>query len=421
MSGEHTPDRTTGGRVGVDPVLEPLRRRGCRRHGAELVADHRHLGGQRPRDHAVGVGGWPERVDAQLVGARRRQEPSELLRAEQTPEADHDLGSGRVGEGLVAHERVERGDDARMVDTNAGGRVGEHRPTERVGQRVDRRSLAVVAAGANARDDDAAATADDGGQLGQRLVGETPRGTLGHGGQLGAFLGQLPDLTQQRFTEGEVQMDRPRSRPAAAHPRVTGQVAPPRRTTRRRGTRLAVPPHGGAVELTLVDGLRCPDPVQLRWPIGGEDQQRHVGLVRLDHRRVELGRCGAAGAQHDRRSSRHQTQAERHERRGALVVVHVQGDSIICEQCDRHRRRAGAGRHDGVRQTEATPLVDERRAVGGGDVPLGRRVGRRFGRSRRRVTARRRSALHERVRGGGNGIGRGQVCHERRSAYGVRW
>ncbi len=78
-----------------------------------------------------------------------------------------------------------------------------------------------------------------------------------------------------------------------------GELAQPADPLGRR--RLVVdleePLGGAAVELDLVDRLAGAELAQLGRPVGGEDEQRHARLVRLDHRRrvVRRGRARRAG------------------------------------------------------------------------------------------------------------------------------
>ncbi len=78
------------------------------------------------------------------------------------------------------------------------------------------------------------------------------------------------------------------------------------------------------------------------WSSGGRSAVQTMsgtrGVVRLDHRGVQLGGRGAARDTDDRRPTRGQRKTEREERRAPLVETHV-----WCEagcQRDGQRRRA---------------------------------------------------------------------------------
>ena len=94
------------------------------------------------------------------------------------------------------------------------------------------------------------------------------------------------------------------------------------------------------------------DVPQLRRPVGGAHDQRHLGLVGLDHRGVELGRGGAARAQRRPPAARGQAEPEGDERGRPLVVEHVQRAARPVGQGQRQRRRARAR---GRRRRRRTP------------------------------------------------------------------
>ena len=96
---------------------------------------------------------------------------------------------------------------------------------------------------------------------------------------------------------------RPRSRTRG---RRAGAASARARGARRVVVDLEVPLGGAAVELDLVDRLPGADVAQLRRAVGGQHEQRHARLVRLDHRGRVVGRGGAPTcrpARRERRSS----------------------------------------------------------------------------------------------------------------------
>ena len=82
------------------------------------------------------------------------------------------------------------------------------------------------------------------------------------------------------------------------------------------------PAHRSAVQVELVDRLRRADAPQLRGAVGRGDDHRDVAEPRLDHGRMEVRRCRAAGAQQHRRHAV-ESQSECDECGDPLVVHHV--------------------------------------------------------------------------------------------------
>ena len=109
------------------------------------------------------------------------------------------------------------------------------------------------------------------------------------------------DRAEQRIAEGQVQVHRAarRGRQAAG-----GEGAPRALLGGLGDARVVEPPHRAAEQVGLVDGLGGADADQLRRPIGGEHEHRHVRQAGLDDRGVEVHRRGPAGAQQQRRASR---------------------------------------------------------------------------------------------------------------------
>ena len=189
----------------------------------------------------------------------------------------------------------------------------------------------------------------------------------------------------QRLRSGRAA--RPRSRATARG--TPGSGAPARAVRRARASRRRGPGHatrahrprpaapGSQYQRTAVPYRSrwsivwgAPTPCSSRRPVGGEDQERHEGLVRLDDRRVELRSGGARGAQHARRAVR-----------PAWASPSAMNDALrsswcTCTRTDRPTTRARAaigvdrepGLDDRVGEPAACPLVDQGGAVGRGDV-----------------------------------------------------
>ncbi len=94
-----------------------------------------------------------------------------------------------------------------------------------------------------------------------------------------------------------------------------------------------------------------------------QTMQRHPGVVRLDHRRVELGGRGTAGDTHDRRAAGRHGEPERVEGGAPLIEPHVRSEP--CSQCECEWRGARARTDHGVGDTQPHPFVDQGRAEGG--------------------------------------------------------
>ena len=102
-------------------------------------------------------------------------------------------------------------------------------------------------------------------------------------------------VEHERLAQREVQVHRARTAVERGPERAAGERAHPAHPLgRRRVSSTSQEPLGRvAVELDLVDRLPGADVAQLGRPVGGEHDQRHARLVRLDHRRrvVRRRRC----------------------------------------------------------------------------------------------------------------------------------
>ena len=115
-----------------------------------------------------------------------------------------------------------------------------------------------------------------------------------------------------------------------------------------------------AVQLELVDRLPGADVAQLGRPVGGQDDQRHARLVRLDHRGHQVRGRAARRAGDGHRAAGRLGQSERHEPRRALVQHRDRLDARIARQRQHERRVARPGRRDRVSHPAARQLVHER-------------------------------------------------------------
>ena len=172
----------------------------------------------------------------------------------------------------------------------------------------------------------------------------------------------------QRIPQRQVQVHRPGKapvRPGRRRPRVAGQRPPvgihPRAGLRHPG--LGEPADRPAVEFQLVNGLVGAGAAQLGRPVGGQHQQRDAGLVRLDHRGVEVGRRRPRGADHRDRPPAGLGQPQGQERRRPLINPHMQAQPArgraLLPQRDGQGRAARAGGQHGLPQAAAHQLVNQ--------------------------------------------------------------
>jgi hypothetical protein len=112
----------------------------------------------------------------------------------------------------------------------------------------------------------------------------------------------------------------------------------------------------------LVDGLVGARADQLRGPVGGQGEQRHAGVGRLQHRGVQVRR-GRAGGRADRhRPAGPQREPEGQEPGGALVDPHVQAQPagrVGRVESERQRSIARPRAEHSVGDPAAHQLVDD--------------------------------------------------------------
>jgi hypothetical protein len=80
------------------------------------------------------------------------------------------------------------------------------------------------------------------------------------------------------------------------------------------------PPHCAAEQMSLLDGLGRPHVSQFRRSICGAHDHRHIALMRLNDRTVEMGCSSTRGAQKNRWNACGQSEAKCSERGAAFVM-----------------------------------------------------------------------------------------------------
>jgi hypothetical protein len=175
----------------------------------------------------------------------------------------------------------------------------------------------------------------------------------------------LESVGFQRFAEGQIDVDGAAWRAVGRGQGAGGQRAQVaqhhvRRVGRRYG-RVNRPADVVAVHLDLVDGLVGPAAAQFRRPVGGQHQQRDVGVVSLNDGRVEVGRGRARRAEQGHRLPRSQGQPQGKETGAALVEVAIDANSRLGGKGQGQRRGARAGGQTHSPQPTAGQLVDEDR------------------------------------------------------------
>lgn len=134
-------------------------------------------------------------------------------------------------------------------------------------------------------------------------------------------------------------------------------------------------PHRGAEDAHLVGGLVGTGAAQLVRPVGGQDEKRQPGVVRLEDGGVQVRHGGAGRGDHGHGEPRRfggggrAGEAEREEGGGALVDPHVQPQrrgadgSLVgvrrVRERESERRAATAGGEDDVAHTERGQRLDE--------------------------------------------------------------
>jgi hypothetical protein len=354
-------DRAGGGAVGALPAVEPrgvaLLERDRLQRGPRIGGEDRRHRAARVLPGVLGVEGELQR----LAGAV--QPRAQRFGGRQVADADHEL---RLGCPLgVAKQRVVVRDRGAAA-AGAGQRVGEQRDGGALGERRQRLAEPRVALLAAGHEHGLRARLELGPQAVDQRVGRPagrprPRHPRPAAGAPAVVLGQRP-VVDQRLTQREVQVDGAGAAVDGAPERAAGELPQPAQPLRRGGVRvdLEEPLGGGAVELDLVDRLPGAELAELWRAVGGEDEQRHARLARLDDGGRVVGRGGPRGAGQRRRHAGGLRDAEGEEAGAALVQVRGRADPRLADEREHERGRARARRRARLSEAAAGELVDER-------------------------------------------------------------
>ena len=269
----------------------------------------------------------------------------------------------------VAQQRVVVGDRRRAL-ARAGQRVGQQRERGALGERGERRAEARVAlerpATMTARGRAFSSSSQALDEL-RRGVSHGSAGRVTHGrppsrpGTISTSGTPSPSGTSGSRSE-KFRCTGPGPAVDRGPERAAGELAQPADAGGARGVvvDLEVPLGRAAVELDLVDRLPGADLAQLGRAVGGQHEQRHARLVRLDHRgRVVRGRgAGRAGERggHARWSSPGRA---RRTRRSARRGATWRAAAARAPASARAASSASPGDVHGVAQPAADELVDE--------------------------------------------------------------
>ncbi len=147
-------------------------------------------------------------------------------------------------------------------------------------------------------------------------------------------------LRSQRIAKRQVQMNGARRRPPGLRGRATRELArvAQLQRSRLRHRRFGKPTHVTSVEAHLVDGLARTPLAKLGRPIGGEDDERHPRIARLDHPGKEVGSGGARSADQCDGRANGFGDTECEEGRRALVDLRPAAQRRMLRRGDRERR-----------------------------------------------------------------------------------
>ena len=147
-------------------------------------------------------------------------------------------------------------------------------------------------------------------------------------------------------------------------------------------------PHRGAEDARLLGGLVGADAAQRLRPVGGDHDQRNTGVVRLEHRRMQVRDSGPRRRDDEHGTSALDREPEGEETADALVDAHAQPDQpepLELRRREREGLRPGPGREHDLAHAQTNELLQQ------GDGEISRRgVSRRPASHRRdrRVPAR---------------------------------
>ena len=221
-------------------------------------------------------------------------------------EADHDLRLQALRCRFVAQDRVVSRDEVRHTRRVVPERrksVREHRPTEPARNLADGGDIFgdVLRLGWPGDDE----TVDTRGERGRQTAWHRRRGRRELCKKL-LPIDRVRDALRratvchrrQRIAKWGIEVHWPGGRLKRPPNRVRNrlpQIAQHRHARLRHG-QLVEEIHVAAIEILLVDRLARRARAHLRWPVRRDDEQRHPAFLRLDDRREEIRRRGAAGA-----------------------------------------------------------------------------------------------------------------------------
>jgi len=271
-------DRCPGDHFDRRPVPSPVDGGRCWGERCNLRGHRCGVRHDRPRELTVRIGNPIRAVEADLQRSGGAQPPGEHLGGEQAADPEDELRSQAFCNINRTQRSVGRGDHSRVRQPAARLGISEERPTEEVGQLDDGIAVPGLDSCSHPGHDDSASAGEGRHEARSFLVGQAPlcapAGLWWRCGERWVHGWQVAGLTCEWFAERQIQMDWSRRHAQRPQVGVGGQGPPTAPTGLHRGTRLAVPTDGAAVEPPLVDGLGCPDALELRRAVGGDHQQR---------------------------------------------------------------------------------------------------------------------------------------------------
>ena len=248
------------------------------------------------------VAGAVER-DGDLPRVEAGQPLAQHLRGRRRPSRSTTSGANRCATGRHPEERVEvrHGRRSGRSDTPLRGSASTGQPSRSARSRApprDRSMPPPATITPRRRRRPPRSQAVDGRPSGRRRHRRQCRGSVARAA------GRRPGSPTSGSRKGRFRWTGP-GRPIHRGHATCGGQRPPRPTCRLVGdARVDERPHRAPEEVRLVDRSGAPHAVQLGRSVGRAHQQRHPGLVGLDHRGVQLDRRGAAGGDHERRTAR---------------------------------------------------------------------------------------------------------------------
>ena len=179
----------------------------------------------------------------------------------------------------------------------------------------------------------------------------------------------------ERIAEWQIEVDGARRRSAGPSDRPTAHF-----TRVSEHLRIAIghsdlgkPTHVRTVKVNLVDRLPRAPFAQFRRPIGAEYDQRHVGVVSLDHCRIEIRRRRTGCANERGRSTGRLRSADGKKTRRPLVDLRPTAEQIVLGGGDRKGRGARPRADADLPHARASEFIDEGRSKKMGRVRSTRR------------------------------------------------